>query len=117
MAVPLVYFKNKWRVVDNLQVSVRGHDILIQEGFRTDLASIPRILWWVLPPFGDYNEAAVVHDFLYRKLHKKSEITRKEADLIFLVLMERANVHKIIRYTFYVSVRTFGWIAYGKNDR
>ena len=116
MVVSLVYHNNKWEVVDNLTIKMLGHEIFIPKGFRTDLASIPRILWWVVPPFGEYNEAAVVHDFLYRKLHGKSNITRKEADLIFFSLMEKANVNKIISYTFYVAVRAFGWIVYGKND-
>jgi len=39
--------------------------ILVKAPFRTDLASIPRFLWWIVgPPSGWYREACVVHDWL-----------------------------------------------------
>jgi hypothetical protein len=37
--------------------------IRIPAGCETDFASIPRVLWNVLPPTGSYGKAAVVHDF------------------------------------------------------
>ena len=37
--------------------------IIIPAGFATDLATIPRIFWALLPPSGVYEKAAVVHDF------------------------------------------------------
>lgn len=39
-------------------------EICVPAGYRTDFASIPRILWRVLPPFGQYGKAAVIHDWL-----------------------------------------------------
>ena len=39
--------------------------VRVELGFQTDLASIPRFLWAVLPPFGRYTNAALVHDWLY----------------------------------------------------
>ena len=33
--------------------------------FMTDFASIPRPLWSILPQWGRYGNAAVVHDFGY----------------------------------------------------
>jgi len=39
-------------------------DVLhIPAGFRTDLATVPRIFWAILPPNGVYERAAVLHDF------------------------------------------------------
>lgn len=38
--------------------------ITVPAGYHTDLASIPRAFWRVLPPFGQYSEAAIVHDYL-----------------------------------------------------
>ena len=35
---------------------------VIRSGFRTDLASIPRALHWLLPPSGPYEAAAIRHD-------------------------------------------------------
>lgn len=35
---------------------------VVPSGFRTDLASVPRALHWLLPPDGPYEAAAVRHD-------------------------------------------------------
>jgi hypothetical protein len=36
----------------------------VPRGYRTDVASIPRLFWRILPPAGRYGKAAVVHDWL-----------------------------------------------------
>lgn len=38
--------------------------VTVPAGHHTDLASIPRVFWRILPPFGKYTEAAIVHDYL-----------------------------------------------------
>lgn len=38
---------------------------IVPAGFTTDLASVPKFLWWILPPFGRHSRAAVLHDWLY----------------------------------------------------
>ena len=40
-------------------------ELVVPAGTETDLASIPRPLWMLLPPFGKYAFAAVIHDMLY----------------------------------------------------
>lgn len=40
------------------------YTLLILEGYRTDFATIPRLFWRVLPPYGKYAGAAVVHDWI-----------------------------------------------------
>ena len=32
--------------------------------FKTDLASVPRIAWYLFPPSGEYAAAAALHDYL-----------------------------------------------------
>ncbi len=43
-----------------------GRRIVIPKGFRTDGASVPRLFWNIIPPWGRYGMAAVIHDYLYR---------------------------------------------------
>lgn len=112
MGVVLEYKGKKWRVAETFTVKVNGCSFVIPEGFRTDLASIPRIFWAIFPPFGKYNRAAIVHDYLYRI---KTE--RKFADKIFLSLMEQDDTNVLIRYLFYYTVRLFGWIPYNTKHR
>tara|TARA_R110002020_G_scaffold472424_1_gene700430 strand:- start:22542 stop:22937 length:396 start_codon:yes stop_codon:yes gene_type:complete len=38
--------------------------IVALAGFESDGASVPRFLWSIFPPFGEYLEAAVIHDWL-----------------------------------------------------
>jgi len=72
-------------------------------GFVTDFASIPRPLWWLLPKWGKYGKAAVIHDYLYR--HKTYDVKtslggslrvpigRKRADQIMLEAMAVSYTH------------------------
>ena len=60
----------------------------VKRGFVTDFASVPRMLWWVLPKWGVYGNAAVIHDWLYWD----QQTTRKEADGILLEAMAVLHV-------------------------
>src|SRR5678810_817023 len=63
-----------------------GWLIEVPAGFCTDFASIPRIVWPVIPPRGRFNRAAFVHDLLYRYApvdpRTKRACTRARADAI-----------------------------------
>jgi hypothetical protein len=82
--------------------------ILIPKSFKTDLASIPQILWGIFPPIGTKNEhygnAAILHDYLYNN----KSFDRKTCDLIFLQAMKQKKCNLFIRYLFYFAVRIFG---------
>ena len=85
-----------------------GHNIVVEKGFRTDFASIPRIFRIVFDRIGTHSKAAMVHDKLY-----DSKITsRKRADDIFFEAMCVYNVNVIKKWVFYLSVRSFGWIVW-----
>lgn len=84
--------------------------ILVPVGFKTDLASIPRILWNILPPIGNYDRAAVLHDFLYNTGGMK----RKDADSVLREAMDVAGVSHFIRWTIYSGVRIGGWVPWNK---
>lgn len=87
-------------------------DFIIPAGFTTDLASTPRLLWALFPPFGHYTRAAIVHDFLYWS--KPRSMTRKDADGIFRRIMREAGVPAWRRWTMWAAVRVFGWIAWNR---
>lgn len=82
--------------------------IQVPAGFVTDLASIPRWLWSVLPPHGQYAKAAIVHDYLYTKAIG----SKAYADKVFLEGMEVLGVPKRKRKLMYTAVRLFGRGAY-----
>ena len=77
----------------------------VPAGFHTDGASTPRAVWSIVPPFGRYLEAAVVHDYFYRN---RTSLTRKAADRLFINMMEHAGVPWWKRKSMYFAVRAFG---------
>jgi hypothetical protein len=88
-----------------------GNTIDVPMGFKTDFASVPRLLWSVIPRWGKYGNAAVIHDFLYWEQDR----TREESDRIFLEAMRVLKVSFMIRTLIYYAVRFFGWYAWYRN--
>lgn len=82
--------------------------IAVHKGFITDLASVPRIFWNILPPNGKYGKATVVHDYLYVNAIE----SKKYADDVFLEAMKVLGVGKAKRYMMYYAVRMFGKGSY-----
>ena len=89
-----------------------GDKVVVPIGFVTDFASVPRVFWKILPKWGKYGNAAVVHDYLYSKGNR----SRKECDKIFLSGMKVLGVPTWKRYSMYYAVRMFGWICFGKEE-
>lgn len=106
---------HEWKLLDHLTYSVHNdpNDLIeVPEGFITDFASVPRIFWNIIPPFGEYSSAAVIHDFLYNRhgdVPEGKHRSRKDCDLIFLEAMEVMSVPWWKRQVMYRAVRTFGW--------
>lgn len=100
-----------WKIVKPFEYHVGEYPspdmvVTIPVGFETNFASVPRVFWSILPPWGRYAKAAVVHDYLYR--HQVG--TRKEADDIFLEAMRVLSVPRRTRYVMYWFVRMFAFI-------
>jgi len=87
--------------------------ITVPKGFVTDLASVPRAMWWLIAPF-DVARAAIIHDLLYKVIRqyrwKKKDAEDKAlikaakiaADKVFLLGMQDADP-KIPGYKIYLS--------------
>jgi hypothetical protein len=100
--------------------------IEVPVGFMTDFASVPRLFWVILPQWGIYGNAAVIHDFCHwqqqitKKKGKKfvtKNISRKQADKIFLEGMAVLQVPFYHKYTLYLAVRAFGWRHWRTNQK
>ena len=89
-----------------------ANTVEVRVGFMTDFASIPRLFWIVLPRWGKYGNAAVVHDWLYWSQNR----SRSEADNIMLEAMGVLSVPTWQKYPIYWGVRAFGWIAWKRNQ-
>lgn len=96
-----------YRILDTDQT------ITVHAGFVTDFASTPRALWAVLPPFGTYQRAAVIHDYLYWD----QSCSIDQADKILMIAMYESNVDKIKREIIYRAVRRYGKKAWDNNKK
>lgn len=95
--------------VDPVTKTLRRDRIVVPAGFITDFASIPRVLWNILPPTGKYTKAAVLHDWLYRTTNLA---TRKQADDVLLEAMKVCGVSWWQRVAIYSGVRVGGMSSY-----
>jgi len=82
--------------------------ITCKKGFVTDLASVPRAIWWLISPW-DIARAAIIHDLLYKRIREyradnediddpnietvinNYKAAKKAADDVFLMAMEDAQ--------------------------
>jgi len=87
--------------------------IVVPRGFTTDFASVPRMFWIVLPRWGRYGNAAVVHDFLYFRQDR----SRREADDVLHEAMAVLGTPGWQRWPIYLAVRLFGWLPWQLNRR
>lgn len=97
-----------WRVLAPLVYENADGSYIVPEGAETDFASIPRGLWNILPPMGEHNRAAVLHDFLYRT----GAVPRAKADAIFLEAMKSLGVPSWKQQVMYWGVRVGGARSY-----
>lgn len=106
---PLVYLmpKHHLKVVKAFSYYYKekdGERLEIPEGFISDGATVPRILWCFFPPISEYAYAAILHDYMYDNAIK----TKKEADKVLYHAMRILGYPKWKAKLFYYCVRVFG---------
>lgn len=92
-----------WELAANFDIKLdSGENIRVPKGFKTDLASTPSFLWPILPPFGRYSQAAVVHDYLWETTDYLAK-----ADKIFYELMLRYGTYPWKAKLMFIAVRSY----------
>jgi hypothetical protein len=114
-----IYGKLKWRqyiLLRSLSIQLSDNSIInVPKGFQWDLSSSPRLIWPLLPPDGDFEIAALIHDYLYQN----KITTRKFADKEMLIWSKivngnRGSMRRVDNYTRYYGVRLFGSFVWKK---
>ncbi len=110
--IKLKFIKGKkWEVAEPIIMKLsNGYFITIPKGFKTDLSSVPKILWSVFPPFGNFLLAAIVHDYLYVIKYKSNRAFCDKEMLIISNKLNRSTIDHCLRYW---AVRLFGFIDWG----
>jgi hypothetical protein len=74
----------------------------VPRGFITDLASIPRALWWWQAPHESSMAPAIIHDFLYWQ----QPCSKDEADAVMYSALLQVGMSKIDAKGIYFGIRT-----------
>jgi hypothetical protein len=106
----------QWIVWQDMEFVVTADDkptatITVPRGFVTDLASTPKSVWSLYPPFGKYLAASILHDYLYWR----QSCRREDADKIFYQTMRDAGVDQATQSRFYLALSSEGEAAWNQN--
>jgi len=105
---------DRWALVDALVYQGRRDRFVVPAGFRTDFASVPRVVTWLVPRFGAYTLAAILHDWLCTEGIRSGAVTSRQADGIFRRVMRESGVPVLRRWLMWAGVR---WGALTDPDR
>lgn len=111
---------NEWRLEADYAYRDGRTLITVPAGFRFDLSSVPRALWWLIAPFELSIAAPLLHDFLYLhgslppagSVDPPRTYTRADADRVFIEIMRAEGVPAWRRFLGYAAVRVLGGNAW-----
>ena len=120
--------------LEAIDVKCPSKRITCKKGFKTDLASTPKLIWNLIAPW-DIARAAIIHDLLYLRIRqyrakplelgssfvdmKVVKKAKKAADNVFLMAMKDASpdVPSWKIYASYYAVVVFGrWSIIPRDD-
>lgn len=92
---------------------------VVPAGFVTDFASVPRVAVWLVPRFGRYTKAAIVHDWMCIELARQFTVVARRSDPwqyvshvgpgdvdgIFRRIMREEGVSWLLRWLVWCGVR------------
>jgi hypothetical protein len=97
-----------WRLERELVYRGQRDGFVAPVGMGTDFASVPRVFVWLLPRYGRYTKAAIIHDYLWRTRVGEGDVTWKDADGLFRRAMRELGVPFLRRWMMWSAVR---WAA------
>lgn len=104
---PFVYY------TDNLE---SNRYVAVPTGFLTDGASVPRMFWNLVPPWGRHGQSAVLHDYLceFAKVSNGISyfpISREYCDFVFLESLDILGVKKSTKKILAIGINLYRMVA------
>jgi len=101
---------SRWQLVEPLGYAGRDETFSVPAGFTTDFASVPQALTWLVPRYGRYTKAAILHDFLWARC-RAGEFDWADADGILRRTMRELDVPFLRRWLMWGAVRLAGIVT------
>lgn len=95
----------RWRLVEPLRYIGDREDFIVPAGYVTDFATVPRIAVWLVPKFGLYTPAAILHDWLITDRLSTGRIDSADVDGLFRRAMRELGVPPVRRWLMWAGVR------------
>lgn len=99
-----------WRLAESRMLWHNSRSLFLPTGYTTNGPSVPRWLWWLIPPHGRSFLASAIHDACYEYQY----FSRKESDRLFLELLKQSNLPFWQPYLMYWYVRLLGWYTWNQ---
>ncbi|MDN5750384.1 MAG: DUF1353 domain-containing protein [Pseudonocardia sp.] len=94
-----------WTLEEELVYQGRTERFVVPVGTLTDFASVPRVFAWLVPKYGVFTAAAVLHDHLVRVERPAGRISAVDADGLFRRAMRELGVPFLVRWFMWAAVR------------
>jgi hypothetical protein len=98
---------HSWVLTEPLVWQGKWELVVIQEGFETDFASVPKLVRWVIDKSGANSEAAVLHDALWKESQRPDSprIDPAHADGAFRRALRETGSSALTRGLMWAAVR------------
>jgi len=95
---------SRWQLEEPLSYAGKREAFVVPAGFTTDFASVPQALTWLVPRYGRYTKAAILHDYLWG-LCRQGRFDWADADGLLRRAMRELEVPFLRRWLMWGAVR------------
>jgi hypothetical protein len=94
-----------WAIVDTIVYRGSVDTFTVPADYVTDFASVPAPVVWLIPRYGRYTPAAILHDYLITDAQPAGSIRSRDTDGLFRRVMRELGVSAPRRWLMWAGVR------------
>lgn len=94
-----------WCLVEPLTYKGKSEVFTAPAEYVTDFASVPRITSWLIPTYGNYTPAAILHDVLLTDYLASGLVSSRDTDGLFRRILRELGVPFTRRWLMWTGVR------------
>lgn len=94
-----------WITLEQCVYQGKRDTFTVPAGFMTDFASVPRATVWLIPRYGRYTHAAILHDWLIQAEISTGLISPRDVDGLLRRVLREVGVPPVQRWLMWTGVR------------